>query len=49
MIKTSFQVQLEAAGKWDCWKVELEINLRMIVGAQNIPLYYVIRENYAPD
>ena len=49
MIKTSFQVQLEASGKWDCWVVELESNLKMIVGSQGIPLYYVISENDAPN
>ena len=48
-ITTSFQVHLEAAGKWDCWVVELKSNLKIIVGAQGIPLYYVIRENDAPD
>ena len=49
MITTSFQVQLEASGKWDCWVVELGSNLKIIVGAQGIPLYYVIRENNIPD
>ena len=49
MITTSFQVQLEASGQWDCWVVELEINLKMIIGAKRIPLSYVIRENNAPD
>ena len=29
--------------------VELESNLKIIVGAQSILLYYVIRENDAPD
>ena len=29
--------------------MELERNLKMIVGAQGIPLSYVIRENDAPD
>ena len=49
MIKNSFQVQLEAAGKWDRWVVELESELNMIVGAQGIMLPYVIRYNNAPD
>ena len=49
MIKTSFQVQLEAAEQWDRWVVELKINLKMIAGEQGIPLSYVIRENDAPD
>ena len=47
-ITTSFQVQLEADGKWDCWVVDLESNLKMIVKAQGIPLSYVIRENDVP-
>ena len=34
LITTSFQVQL----KWNRWVVELESNLKMIVGAQGIPL-----------
>ena len=42
-IKTSFQVQLEAAWQWDCWVVELESNLKIIVGVQGIPLSYVSR------
>ena len=49
MITTIFQVQLEAAGQWDRYVVELEINLKVIVGAQGITLSYVIRENDAPD
>ena len=49
MITTCFQVQLEAAGKKDRWVVDLERNLKMIVGAKGIPLSYVIRENNAPD
>ena len=49
MITTSFQVQLEADRQWDCWVVELESNLKMIVGAQGIPLYKVIRDNDSPD
>ena len=47
MITTSFQVQLEATRRWDRWVVELESNLKMIVGAQGIPLSYIIRENNA--
>ena len=49
LITTSFQVHLEASGQWDCWVVELESNLKMIAGVQGIPLYYIIRENDAPD
>ena len=49
LITARFQVQLEAAGKWDCCVVDLESNLKIIVGAQVIPLSYVIRENNAPD
>ena len=49
LITTSFQVQLESAGQWYHWVVELESNLKMILGAQGIPLSYVISENDAPD
>ena len=49
LITTIFQVQLKTSGKWDCWVVELESNLKMIVGAKGIPFSYVIRENDAPD
>ena len=49
LITTRFQVQLEAAGQWNCWVVELESKLKMVVGAQGIPLSYLIRENDAPN
>ena len=49
LITTSFQVQIEAAGKWDCWVVELEGNLKINLGAQGIPLSYPIRENNTHD
>ena len=49
MITTSFQVQLKAVGQWYCWVVDLEINLKIIVGAQGIPFSYISRENDAPD
>ena len=49
MITTSFQVKTKSSRKWDCWVVELESKLKIIVGAQGIPLSYVIRENDAPD
>ena len=49
MLTTSFQVQLEPARQWDCWLVELESNLKIIFGAQCIPMPYVNRENDAPD
>ena len=29
--------------------MELESNQKIIIGAQGIPLYYIIRENNAPD
>ena len=38
LITTRFQVQIEATGQWDCWLEELDRNLKMIVGAQDIPL-----------
>ena len=43
LITTSFQIQLEASGQWDRWAMDLESNLKMIVGAQGTPLSYVIR------
>ena len=49
LITSSFQVQLEASGQWDCWLMELESNLKIIAGAQDIPLPYIIRENNKPD
>ena len=49
LITTSFQVQLEAVGQCDCWVVELESSLKMIVVAQGIPLSYVIRYFDARD
>ena len=36
LITTSFQVLIEASGQLDRWVVELESNLKMIVGAQGI-------------
>ena len=49
LITTSFHVQIESANNWDSWVVELESNLKIIVGSQGIPLSYVIRDNNAPD
>ena len=49
MITASFQVHLKSAGQWDFLVVDLEGNLKTIVGAQDIFLSYVIRENNAPD
>ena len=49
LITTSFQVQLKASGQWDLWVVDVESNLKIIVGAQGIPLSYVIRENDTTD
>ena len=42
LITTSFQVHIVASRQWDGWVVELESNLKMIVGAQVILLYCVI-------
>ena len=49
LITTRSQVQIKASGQWDCWVLDLEINLKMISGVQGIPLSYVIRENNASD
>ena len=49
MITSSFQVQLESARQWDRWMVKLERQIQLIVGSQRIPLYYLIKENDAPD
>ena len=49
LIATSFQVQFETATKWDRWEIELEINLKMIIGAKGIALSYFIREDDDPN
>ena len=49
MITTAFQVQLETATHWDRWAIELESNLKMIIGAKGIALSYVIREDGDPN
>ena len=49
MIATAFQVQLETATQWDRWEIELESNLKMIIGAKGIDLSYVIREDDDPN
>ena len=49
LVTTAFQVKLETAMQWDRWIIELESNLKMIIGASGIALSYVIRENDAPD
>ena len=49
MITTAFQVQLETATQWDRWAIELESNLKMIIGAKGISLSYVIREDDDPN
>ena len=45
LITTAFQVQLEIATQWYRWAIELEGNLKMIIGAKGIALAYVIRED----
>ena len=47
LIMSSFQVQLETATQWYRWIVELESNLKMIIGSKGIALSYIIRENDA--
>ena len=37
LITNIFQIYLEASRQWDRWVVELESNLKMIVGSQGIP------------
>ena len=49
LITTPFQVQLETATQWDRWAIELEINLKMNIGANGIALSYVIREDDDPN
>ena len=34
LITTALQVQLETAAQWDRWAIELESNLKMIIGAK---------------
>ena len=38
LIITSFRVQLKAPRKWYRWVMEIESNLKIIVGEQGIPL-----------
>jgi hypothetical protein len=40
---------LETASQWDRWYIELESNLKMIIGAKGIALSYVIREDDDTD
>ena len=42
LIDTAFQVQLEIATHWYRWEIELEINLKMIIGAKGMALSYVM-------
>jgi hypothetical protein len=49
LITAAFQVQLETANQWDRWVIELESNLKMIIGAKGVGLSYDLRENDAPD
>ena len=49
LITTSFQVHIESAGQLDSRVVYLKSDLKMIVGAQGVPLSYVIRNNNEPD
>ena len=49
MIATAFQVQLEIATQSDKWAIELEINLKMIIGSKGIALSYIIREDDDPN
>ena len=49
LITTAFQVQVETATQWDRWAIELEINLKMIIGSKGIALSYVIREDDDPN
>ena len=49
LIATALQVQLETATQWDRWEIELESNLKMIIGSKRIALSYVIREDDDPN
>jgi hypothetical protein len=49
LVTTVFQVKLETATQWDRWIIELESNLKMIIGANGIALSYVIRQDDTPD
>ena len=49
LISAAFLFKLETSNQWDCWVVELESNLKMIIGAKGIALSYVIREDDTPD
>ena len=45
LITAAFQVKQETANQRDCWVVELESNLKTIIGAKGITISYVIRED----
>ena len=49
MINTAFLVQLETATQWDRWAIELESNLKIIIGTKGIALSYVIRADDDPN
>ena len=49
MITAEFQVQLETDTQWDRWVIELESNLKIIIGAKGIAISYVIREDDDPN
>ena len=49
LITTAFQVQSETATQWDRCTIELESNLKIIIGSKGIALSYVIREDEDPN
>ena len=48
MITGDFQVELESEIQWERWEIDLLVHLEMIIGANEIALSYVIRQNSVP-
>ena len=49
MITTVFRVKLETSAQWDRYIIDLESNLKWIIGPNGIALSYVIHEKCALD
>ena len=49
LITNTFQVKIEMATQWDFWIIVLESNFKMIIGANEIALSYVILTKNTPE
>ena len=45
LVTSEFVVKLKNSAQWERWKVELNATLSSIIGAQGVPLSYVIRSD----